>query len=173
MLQKLTIALILGISGASSLSADASDEAMALVNEATAHGECSSYIGFLYDDYTVAGFTGEKAAMEAKYNHLDNAANAAKNFVELASRNDIDGTRMIYKKAGKTCMGDTCFPSAELIAAMFTFGGVQKGQKEVSQKEIACPDGVWLPCFGAEPVGNRWVKAKNLYAEKNCRLLLR
>lgn len=173
MRQKLTIALILGISGAGSLSADVSDEAMALVNEATAHGQCSSYIGYLYNDYTVAGFTGEKVAIEAKDKHLEKAATAAKKFVELASQNDIDGKRMIYKKGGKTCMNETCFPSADFITAMFTFGGAQKAQEEVSQKEIACPDGVWLPCFGTEPADNWWVKARDFYEEKNCRLLLR
>ena len=31
----------------------------------------------------------------------------------------------------------------------------------------------WYPCFGAEPVDNWWVKARDFYEEKNCRLLLR
>ena len=173
MRQKLTIALILGISGAGSLSADVSDEAMSLVNEATAHGQCSSYIGYLYEDYTVAGFTGKKAAIEAKEKHLEKAAAAAKKFVELASQNDIDGKRVIYKKGGKTCLYETCFPSADFITAIFTFGGLQKADEEVSQKEISCPEGVGYPCFGTEPADNRWFKARDFYEEKNCRLLLR
>lgn len=166
-----TLTLIL--SGASNGTADVTSDAVSLMEEVKAQSECSSYIGFLYNDYTIAGFKGEADAMRANSRHIEKAATAAQKFVVLSSQNDIDGKRFIYKKAGKSCVGEICLPSLDFIASMFLMGGINEGQKEVSEKEISCPSNVWAPCYGREPVDNRPYKASNLYKSKNCRLLLR
>ena len=161
------------ISSAQSVGADITSDAVSLMEEVKAQGECSSYIGFLYNDYTIAGFKGKADAMRANNRHIEKAATAAQKFVTLSSQNDIDGKRFIYKKAGKSCVGEICLPSLDFIASMFLIGGMNDGQKEVSEQEISCPSNVWAPCYGREPVDNRAYKASNLYKSKNCRLLLR
>jgi len=45
-------------------------------------------------------------------------------------------------------------------------------EKAVTKKEINCPEGVWSPCFGGEPVDNWEYKAATLYDSKNCSLLV-
>ena len=154
-------------------SSDITDEVVSWMQEAQAQGECNAYIGFLYEDYTIGGFKGKSDAMRAEEIHLDKAIYAGKKFVELASENDVEGKRMIFRKSGKICLNETCFPSSDYIAALFALGGVQNGVKEVSEREITCPDGVWSPCYGREPVINRKLKASELYKSKNCRVILR
>jgi hypothetical protein len=171
--RSILLTFLMTVSTATFVNSDITDEVVYWMEEAKAQGECSSYIGFLYEDYTIGGFKGKSDALRAKELHLDKAIFAAQKFVELTSENDVDGKRMIFKRSGKICINETCFPSSDYIAAMFTMGGIQTGSKEVSEKEIVCPDGVWLPCYGAEPVENRKFKASRLYNNKNCRVLLR
>lgn len=152
---------------------DITDEVVSWMEEAQAQGECSTYIGFLYADYTLGGFKGKSDAMRAKEIHLDKAIYAARKFVKLTSENDVDGKRMVFRKSDKICINETCFPSSDYIAAIFALGGLQTAQQQVSEREISCPDGVWSPCYGAEPVENRKFKAGKLYKSKNCRVLLR
>ena len=109
----------------------------------------------------------------ANNRHIEKAITAAQKFITLTSQNDIDGQRLIYKKAGKSCIGELCFPSLDFIASMFIMGGINEGQKEITEKPIPCPANVWTPCYGSEQAGNWAYKASNLYKSKNCRLLLR
>ena len=172
-MKKIIFAVTLTLSSASIGNADITSDVTSLMEEVRAQGECSSYIGFLYNDYTIAGFKGEADAMRVNNRHIEKGANAAQKFVVLASKNDIEGQRLIYSKSGKSCIAEICFPSLDFIASMFLLGGMNDGQKEVSQKEITCPNGVWSPCYGAEPVSERAYKASKLYMSKNCRLLSR
>lgn len=172
-MKKFIFALTFIISSASRISADITSDAVSLMEEMTAQAECSSYIGFFHNDYAIAGFKNKSDAMRASNGHLEKGISAGQKFVTLSSQNDIDGIRLIYKKAGKFCMEKICFPSSDFIVSAFLFGAMEKGNKEVSEKEINCPNNVLAPCVGREPVGSRAYKASALYKSKNCRLLLR
>ena len=161
------------ISSASSGSADVASDASSLMEEIRAQGECSSYVGFFKENYTIAGFKDQADMWRANNRHIEKAITAAQKFITLTSQNDIDGQRLIYKKAGKSCIGELCFPSLDFIASMFIMGGINEGQKEITEKPIPCPANVWTPCYGSGQAGNWAYKASNLYKSKNCRLLLR
>lgn len=161
------------ISSASGGSADVFGEYISLTEEIKAQSECSSYVGFFKENYTIAGFEDEADMWRATNRHIEKAITAAQKFITLTSQNDIDGQRLIYKKAGKSCIGELCFPSLDFIASMLLMGGIDEGQKKITEKPIPCPANVWTPCYGSEQAGNWAHKASNLYKSKNCRLLLR
>ena len=53
------------ISSAQSGSADITSDAVSLMEEVKAQGECSSYIGFLNNDYSLAGFDDASSAKKS------------------------------------------------------------------------------------------------------------
>ncbi|MDA8907459.1 hypothetical protein OAT86_03180 [Planktomarina sp.] len=139
---------------------------------AKVHSACASYIGYLYKDYTGAGFASEEDARQVQDKHFQLAGDAGEKFVSLAISQDLDGKRFITKKGKLFCFVDTCFAKREYIEAMFILAGPMEAEKEIAEKDIKCPEGTWLPCVGKEPVENRYRKAVNLYKTRNCSLLL-
>jgi hypothetical protein len=153
--------------------ADIKNQVTSTIDEANAQAECGAYIDYTYQDYSLAGFNSATSAKNAKTTHLEKAAQAAEKFVKLASENKVDGKYMVFRDAGKVCIGEGCFAKAEYIEAMFILGGIQKASDDITKMKIDCPSNAWFPCMGGEPVDNWKFKAANLYKSKNCKLLLR
>ena len=166
------VATILLISLPPVVSGDTTSQAVKLMEYAKVHGACASYIGHMYRDYKGAGFASEVDAKRVQDKHLQLASDAAVKFVSLAISQDLDGKKFIKKEGNLFCMADTCYAKREYIEAVFMLSGTIEGAKEVSEKNIKCPEGAWLPCVGAEPVENRYRKALNFYETRNCSLLL-
>lgn len=155
--------------------ADVQDEIVSLLEEATAQGECAGYIGFLYNDYTIGGFSDEGQAKKSRNLHMQKAYSTAESFVDLAIKNKVEGKYLIIKKGNSFCIGEMCLPKKEYIEAFFAITGLHDSQEQIAKKDITCPNDidVWFPCKGAEPVDNRQYKAADMYKSKNCKLLLR
>ena len=153
--------------------ADIIEEITSTMDEATVQAECSAYIDYTYNDYSLAGFYNASSAKKAKNTHLEKAAQAAEKFVKLASENKVDGKYMVFREAGKICLGELCVAKAEYIEAMFLLGGIKQASDEITRMKIDCPSNAWFPCMGGEPVDNWKFKAADLYKSKNCKLLLR
>ena len=160
---------------ANTTNADVQDEIVSLLDETKAQGECAGYIGWLYKDYTIGGFSGKDQAIESQNLHMQKAYSTAERFVDLAIKNKVEGKYFIIKKGNSYCMGEMCLPKKEYIEAFFAITGLHDSHEEITEKEITCPNDidVWFPCKGTEPVDNRQYKAADLYKSKNCKLLLR
>ena len=143
-----------------------------LGNYVRAQASCASYISEMYSDYKGAGFASDKEAKLAGNEHLRLASYASKKLVNLFMTQDIEGERLGVRKGNQFCMGEVCFEKLEYLEALIFLGALREASDEVTRKPLSCPSGEWVPCTAAEPVDNRYYKAKDLYETGNCSLLL-
>lgn len=143
-----------------------------LANYVQAQASCASYIGHMYSDYKGAGFASNKEAELTSDEHRRLATYASAKLVNLFMTQDIQGKRMGVRKGNQYCMNEVCFEKLEYLEAVFLLGAQREASDEITRKPISCPSGEWVPCTAAEPVDNRYYKARDLYKTKNCALLL-
>jgi len=143
-----------------------------LANYVEAQASCASYLDYMYSDYEGAGFASDKEAELAIDEHRRLASYASEKLVNLFMTQDIQGMRLGVRKGNQFCMNEVCLEKLEYLEALILLGALREATERVTRKPLSCPSGEWVPCTAAEPVNNRYYKAKDLYETGNCSLLL-
>ena len=152
--------------------AEVQTEVVKLQNYMDAQASCAVYLTNMSRDYSGVGFASEEEANVAINEHRRMASNAAEKLLNLLLTQDVNGERMIYSKGDLVCLGDFCVKKREYLEAIFFMGSSRAAAEKIDRKPLTCPSGEWLPCTAAEPVDNRYYKAKDLYEMGNCSFLL-